>query len=57
MHQDIIQLFLLSFADDIVLFADSVHGLQKRINGLECFCESNQFSVNLENINIFSKWW
>ena len=52
LHPDIIQLFLLLFADDIVLFADTVYGLQKRITTLEHFCENHCLSVNLEKTKV-----
>ena len=68
LHPDVVQMFLLLFADDIVLFADSVHGLQKRINILEKFSQSHHLTVNLEKTKVvvfkngpkpskFEKWY
>jgi hypothetical protein len=42
----------LLFADDIVLFADTVYGLQKRINVLESFCDNYHLSVNLDKSKV-----
>ncbi len=52
LHPDIVQMFLLLFADDIALFADSVFGLQKRINVLETFCNTHHLTVNLEKTKV-----
>ena len=52
LHPDVVQIFLLLFADDVVLFADTVYGLQKRINVLGDFCERHQLSVKLEKTKV-----
>ena len=68
LHPDIVQLFLLLFADDIVLVSDTVYGLQKRINVLEDFSKTHHLTVNLEKtkcvvfknggkLSKFEKWF
>ena len=36
----------LLWADDLILFSDSITGLQKQLNDLVGFCSFNQMSVN-----------
>ena len=36
----------LLWADDLILFSDTFHGLQKQLNGLQQFCSSNHMLVN-----------
>ena len=57
LHPDTIQIFLLLFADDIVLFADTILGLKKRINALETFCDEHNMVINLEKnkVIVFKK--
>ena len=42
-----IEVFLLMYADDIVLLGDTVLELQKKINILEKFCDKWGMEVNL----------
>ena len=46
MHPDIIQIFLLLFADDIILFSSTIKGLQREIDELENYCEHWKLTVN-----------
>ena len=46
LHPDIVQLFLLMFADDIALLSDTVNGLQSQLNILADFCETYKLKVN-----------
>ena len=48
----ICKLFLLMFADDLVLFADSKVGLQRLINKLAMYCKTFKLKVNLGKTNI-----
>ena len=36
----------LLWADDLILFSDTFHGLQKQLNGFQQFCSSNHMLVN-----------
>ena len=58
----------LLYADDLVLFADSIVNLQKKINALEKFCEEWSLKVNIEKSKVMvfrnggylkqkEKWW
>ena len=49
---DIIELFLLLFADDVTLFADTVRGLQSQLNILSDYYTQWDLTVNLEKTNI-----
>ena len=49
---DIVEIFLLMFADDIALLSDTVIGLQKQLNVLQTFCSNNKLSVNIEKTKI-----
>ncbi|XP_071102020.1 uncharacterized protein [Haliotis cracherodii] len=51
-HPDVVQLFLLLFADDVILIADTVYGLQKRINVLECYCKDYSLTVNIDKTKV-----
>ena len=44
--------WLLMFADDIVLLADTETGLQNSINRLEEFCNGWELSINIEKTKI-----
>ena len=46
LHPDVVHIFLLLFADDIVLFSSSVPGLQKLILELEKYCDEYKLKVN-----------
>ena len=48
----ICKLFLLVFADDLVLFADSKVELQRLINKLATYCKTFKLKVNLGKTNI-----
>ena len=52
LHPDTFQLFLLLFADDIVLLSSTVTGLQKQIHELEIFCERSMLTVNLDKTKV-----
>jgi len=45
---DTVEIFMLMFADDIALIADTVVGLQKQLNILYEFCTQNKLTVNIE---------
>ena len=47
-----IEVFLLMYADDIVLVGDTVLELQRKINILEIFCEKWGMEVNLKKTKI-----
>ena len=47
-HPDTVQIFLLMFADDVALLADTVNDLQKKLNLLHLFCIENKLTVNAE---------
>jgi hypothetical protein len=49
---DIVELFLLMFADDIALISDTIVGLQKQLNLLQQFCISSKFVVNIEKTKV-----
>ncbi len=46
LHPDLTQLFLLLFADDIVLFSSTIRGLQKEIDQLETYSDEWNLAVN-----------
>ncbi len=52
LHPDVIQLFLLLFADDIVLFSHSIVGLQHQIYELETYCEESGLTVNMDKTKV-----
>ena len=45
-------MFLLLFADDIVLISSTIIGLQKQINELENFCIESKLMVNLDKTKV-----
>ena len=49
---DLIELLILSFADDVVLFSDGVIGLQTQLNILYCTAKRLDMIVNLNKSNI-----
>ena len=49
---DLIELLILLFADDVVLFSDSVIGLQTQLNILYCTANRLDMIVNLDKSNI-----
>ena len=57
LHPDLIRVFLLMFADDVALLADSVNDLQKQLNTLHSYCEQFKIQVNIDKtkIMIFKK--
>ena len=42
---DMLKLFLLLYADDIVLFASDEYGLQKGLDGLHTYCLKRKLKV------------
>jgi hypothetical protein len=52
MTPDLLELFLLLFADDVVLFSDSVWGLQNQLNILQEYCNNWKMSVNMSKTKI-----
>ena len=48
LHPDIVQVFLLMFADDVALMADTVKDLQIQLNALQTYCEQFKLQVNIE---------
>lgn len=49
---DIVEIFILMFADDIALIADTVVGLQKQLNILYQFCSKSKLVVNITKTKI-----
>jgi hypothetical protein len=49
---ELIELFLLLFADDIVLFSDTVHGLQTQLDILYDYCQAWKLSLNMSKTKI-----
>ena len=47
-----IEVFLLMYADDIVLVGDTVLKLQRKINILEIFCEKWGMEVNFKKTKV-----
>ena len=47
-----IQLFILSFADDIIILDSSVVGLQKRLDKLSTYCDKWQLLVNSDKSKV-----
>ena len=47
-----LQLYLLLFADDAVLFSESREGLQNNINNLESYCQKWNLTVNVEKTKL-----
>ena len=45
-------LSILMYADDVVLFSDTIGGLQKQINTLQLFCEQSGMKVNLDKTKV-----
>lgn len=52
LYPDIIEIFLLMFADDIASLSDTVNGLQKQLNILQDYCDEYKLSVNVEKTKI-----
>ena len=46
LHPDITQIMLLMFADDLALLSDTIVGLQRQLNVLRDFCNTNKLKVN-----------
>jgi len=51
-HPYMVELFLLLFADDVVLLSSTIYGLQKRINALQEFCGNYHLTVNLDKTRV-----
>ena len=49
---DLIEIFCLLFADDVVLFSDTIVGLQRLLYCLESYCKTWKLSVNLAKTKI-----
>ena len=47
-----LQLYLLLFADDAVLFSETREGLQRNIDNLEKYCQKWNLTVNVEKTKI-----
>ncbi len=52
LHPDIMQLFLVLFADDVILLSDSIIGLQRRIDALARFSVEYGLNVNLDKTKV-----
>ena len=52
MSNEIEDIFLLEFADDIAAVADTVHALQRLITSMEIFCNSVKMNINFDNTKI-----
>ena len=48
LHPDMFHVFLLLFADDIVLISSTINGLQKQINELGNYCQNSCLTVNMQ---------
>ena len=49
---NIVEVFILMFADDIGLISDTISGLQRQLNALETFCDSKRLTVNTDKTKI-----
>ena len=47
-----LKLFLLLYADDIVIFSESATGLQNGLNILHDYCNKWKLSVNIDKSNV-----
>ena len=52
MTPDLTDIFLLLFADDVVLFSDTRGGLQKQLNILYNYCQKWKLTVNLQKTKV-----
>lgn len=52
LHPDMLHIFLLLFADDIVLISSTIKGLQKQINELENYCQNFCLTVNMDKTKV-----
>ena len=54
---NLIKLFFLLYADDIILFSETVDGLQSGLNVLYNYCQKWRFSVNTvkTKVSVFRK--
>ena len=52
LHPDLMHIFLLLFADDIVLFSSTVAGLQNLIIELERYCDKYKLNVNSDKTKV-----
>ena len=53
----LVKLFMLLYADDTVLFADSLNGMQQALDAMHDYCTVNELSVNVgkTKIMVFSR--
>ena len=49
---DLVELFLLMFADDVALLSDTVVGLQRQFNLLCDFCKEKKLKVNIPKTKV-----
>ena len=47
-----LQLLLLLYADDTVIFSDNHQGLQKALDNLEVYCKIWKFAVNVDKTKV-----
>ena len=47
-----LQLYILLFADDAVLFSETREGLQNELNNLESYCKKWNLTVNVDKTKI-----
>ena len=47
-----LEIFILMFADDIALIADTVRGLQMKLDILKTFCIENKLTVNVDKTKV-----
>ena len=52
MTLDQLSIYLLMFADDAVIFSDSVDGLQSSLNNLESYCRRWDLKVNVDKTKV-----
>ena len=55
---DQLSIYLLMFADDAVIFSDSIDGLQSSLNNLESYCRRWDLKVNVykTKVVVFREW-
>ena len=49
---DLVEIFILMFADDIALISDTIIGLQRQLNILSQFCQTSKLTVNIDKTKI-----
>lgn len=55
LYPDLMDLLILLFTDDIILFSDTIFGLENHLNTLKSYCDKWQLSVKSDKTH--SKMW